>query len=135
MIQFLLVIQVMILLGGIVFLWQERRIIKPAGTWWSFAARDLLWLFLIVDQLANILGVDIIGYDLQLVIQTVIVGLLAYSMYARYKVQQQARLYDERRAEYIKHLEDLRAREQWNPIADKRHAILSSLRKSVNRGD
>lgn len=135
MIQLLLVIQIIILLGGIVFLWQERKVIKPAGTWWSFAVRDLLWLLLICDQLINIFGIDVIGYDLQIVIQTAIIGSLAYSMYARYKVQQQARLYDEKRAEYIKHLEDLRAREQWNPVADKQHAILSSLRKSVNRGD
>lgn len=135
MIQFLLIIQVVILLGGIIFLWQERKVIKPAGTWWSFAARDLLWLLIIVDQIANLFSVDIVSYDAQLIIQTIIVGLLIYSMYARYKVQQQARLYDERRAEYIKHLEDLRAREQWNPATDKQYAILSSLRKSINRGD
>jgi hypothetical protein len=109
----LLFVQMGILIAGVCFLWRERKVIRPIGTWWSFTVRDLLWLVLIADQLADFGGSSLISYEVQIVVQSIIICLLLYSMWSRYQVQRQRQIYDAACAARIEHLEALRRREGW----------------------
>jgi hypothetical protein len=105
MLKFLLVLQIILLIISIAFLIWTRRDIARA-VWWSFMVRDLLWLAVTFLQFD---AFKLIHEETTILVEFVIINLLTYAIYARWRLQRNYILVRRKYQPKVEELETLRA--------------------------
>ena len=113
MLNFLLVLQGILLIVSIWFLVWARRTISR-GVWWSFLIRDLLWLGVTLLQVEAFNSVhESVTMLLESIVEFAIICLLTYAIGMRYRLQR-TYIFIQRKHQYtIEQLESMRTAEGW----------------------
>jgi len=105
----LLVLQAILLVVSIAFLFYARGIISR-GVWWSFLIRDFLWLVVTLLQFEALRAIpEAVG----ILTEFMIICLLTYAVMARWKLQRDYILLRRKHHYTVEQLESMRSADGW----------------------